>query len=342
MSRRVAVIGLDCADPNARLRPLARRPAEHPWARRARNVGPAAERRSAHHRARLELHAHRPRPGRARDLRVPQPARTTRTTRSASPTRARSTSIASGITSAARGKHVIALGVPQTSPPVPVNGELVSCFLTPDPQKSEFTLPAGPARRDRGLVGAVPHRRAQLPQRRPRPHPGRDLRDDRAALRGRAAPARHAAVGLLHDGRDRRRPHPPRVLALARPRASAVRAGSSLRRRDPELLPVPRRRDRRAARRFDDDTAVLVVSDHGAQAMEGAICINEWLVQEGYLVLREPAAPRSRRSASWTSTGAGRGRGARAATTAGSSSTWRVASRRASCRHRSTTPCGTS
>jgi predicted AlkP superfamily phosphohydrolase/phosphomutase len=39
--------------------------------------------------------------------------------------------------------------------------------------------------------------------------------------------------------------------------------------------------------RFDDDTAVFVVSDHGAQAMEGAICINEWLVQEGYLVLRD-------------------------------------------------------
>ena len=39
--------------------------------------------------------------------------------------------------------------------------------------------------------------------------------------------------------------------------------------------------------RFDDDTAVLVVSDHGAQAMDGAICVNEWLVQEGYLVLRE-------------------------------------------------------
>jgi predicted AlkP superfamily phosphohydrolase/phosphomutase len=32
---------------------------------------------------------------------------------------------------------------------------------------------------------------------------------------------------------------------------------------------------------------VLVVSDHGAMAMEGAICVNEWLVQEGYLVLRE-------------------------------------------------------
>jgi predicted AlkP superfamily phosphohydrolase/phosphomutase len=37
-----------------------------------------------------------------------------------------------------------------------------------------------------------------------------------------------------------------------------------------------------------EDTAVLVVSDHGARAMQGGFCINEWLIREGYLVLREP------------------------------------------------------
>jgi predicted AlkP superfamily phosphohydrolase/phosphomutase len=36
---------------------------------------------------------------------------------------------------------------------------------------------------------------------------------------------------------------------------------------------------------LDNDTAVLVVSDHGAKAMDGGICINEWLRREGYLVL---------------------------------------------------------
>ena len=33
------------------------------------------------------------------------------------------------------------------------------------------------------------------------------------------------------------------------------------------------------------DTAVLVVSDHGARKMDGGICINEWLIQQGYLKL---------------------------------------------------------
>ena len=37
---------------------------------------------------------------------------------------------------------------------------------------------------------------------------------------------------------------------------------------------------------------MLVVSDHGARPMQGAICVNEWLVQEGYLVLEEtPQGP---------------------------------------------------
>ena len=35
--------------------------------------------------------------------------------------------------------------------------------------------------------------------------------------------------------------------------------------------------------RIDPATAVLVVSDHGAQTMRGGICINEWLMREGYL-----------------------------------------------------------
>ncbi len=35
-----------------------------------------------------------------------------------------------------------------------------------------------------------------------------------------------------------------------------------------------------------DDAVVLIVSDHGAKAMRGAISINEWLIQQGYLSLR--------------------------------------------------------
>ncbi len=36
-----------------------------------------------------------------------------------------------------------------------------------------------------------------------------------------------------------------------------------------------------------DDVLLLVVSDHGAQPMQGGIAVNEWLVKQGYLVLKE-------------------------------------------------------
>ena len=35
------------------------------------------------------------------------------------------------------------------------------------------------------------------------------------------------------------------------------------------------------------DASVMVVSDHGAKTMTGAICINEWFQREGYLTLKE-------------------------------------------------------
>jgi predicted AlkP superfamily phosphohydrolase/phosphomutase len=38
---------------------------------------------------------------------------------------------------------------------------------------------------------------------------------------------------------------------------------------------------------LDDDTIVMVVSDHGGQAMEGGFAVNEWLRQEGLLVLKD-------------------------------------------------------
>jgi predicted AlkP superfamily phosphohydrolase/phosphomutase len=37
---------------------------------------------------------------------------------------------------------------------------------------------------------------------------------------------------------------------------------------------------------LDDDTVVLVVSDHGAKKMEGAININDWLIKEGLMTLK--------------------------------------------------------
>jgi predicted AlkP superfamily phosphohydrolase/phosphomutase len=54
-----------------------------------------------------------------------------------------------------------------------------------------------------------------------------------------------------------------------------------------------------------DDTAILVMSDHGAQRLDGGFCINEWLVKEGLLVLNEypkEITPFSKLSVNWEKT----------------------------------------
>ena len=38
---------------------------------------------------------------------------------------------------------------------------------------------------------------------------------------------------------------------------------------------------------LDEDTIVLIVSDHGAQALEGGFCVNEWFVRNGLLKLQD-------------------------------------------------------
>ncbi len=40
-----------------------------------------------------------------------------------------------------------------------------------------------------------------------------------------------------------------------------------------------------------DDVRVLLLSDHGSQAMAGGFCINEWLIRQGHLTLKGPRPP---------------------------------------------------
>ncbi|MDD8031293.1 MAG: alkaline phosphatase family protein [Acidobacteriota bacterium] len=44
----------------------------------------------------------------------------------------------------------------------------------------------------------------------------------------------------------------------------------------------------RLLNKVDQRTSVLVVSDHGAKRMKGAFCVNDWLIEQGDLVVIEP------------------------------------------------------
>src|SRR5581483_7737681 len=56
---------------------------------------------------------------------------------------------------------------------------------------------------------------------------------------------------------------------------------------------------------IDEETGVLVVSDHGAQRLDGGFCVNEWLCREGLLVLNEypkTVTPFAKLSVDWSRT----------------------------------------
>lgn len=192
----------------------------------------------------------------------------------------------------ARGRPVIVLGVPQTYPVSRVNGVMVSCFLTPDTATSQYTYPAELKEEIEGLVGRylvdVPDFRTE--------DKGRLLADIEEMTEKRFQVAEHLletrpwdlffmvemGTDRIHHGFWRFSDTGHRLYEPGNPYESA-------------MLDYYRGLDQklgRLLRLVGDETAVLVLSDHGAKRMDGGICVNEWLRREGYLVLKqEPAGP---------------------------------------------------
>ena len=54
----------------------------------------------------------------------------------------------------ARGRSAIVIGVPPSYPVTALNGVMISCFLTPDTQRSQYTYPAELKQEIEGLVGS--------------------------------------------------------------------------------------------------------------------------------------------------------------------------------------------
>ena len=192
----------------------------------------------------------------------------------------------------ARGRPVVVLGVPQTYPVSRVNGVMVSCFLTPDTETSQYTYPAELKEEIEGLVGRymvdVPDFRTDDKERL--------LADIEEMTEKRFRVAEHLAETrpwdlffLVEMGTDRIHHG---FWRFSDPEHRLYEQGN---RYEQAMLDYYRALDEKLARllRFaDEDTAVLVVSDHGAKRMDGGICVNEWLRREGYLALgEEPEGP---------------------------------------------------
>lgn len=183
------------------------------------------------------------------------------------------------------GKKVVVAGVPQTYPVEPVNGYLISSFLTPT-TRSQYTYPASLKQEIEDLVGG--DYMVDVPQFRTENKDHllgqiHDLSDQHQQVVKHMMTSKpwdffmHVDMGVdrIHHGFwryfDERHPaHEPGNQYEHAIRDYYIHLDEQIGERL-ELL--------------DEDTVVLVVSDHGGKPMLGAICFNEWLKQEGYLVL---------------------------------------------------------
>jgi predicted AlkP superfamily phosphohydrolase/phosphomutase len=188
---------------------------------------------------------------------------------------------------AREGKKSIVVGVPPNYPPRRINGISIGCFLTPDPIKDEFTHPTGIKAEITKLVGEYPV----------------DVKgfrtDDKDWLKReifemsrkqwevvRWLIKRHewdyfqfVDIGLdrMHHGFWNYFDKKHVQYAPGNPYEDLI----------PEYY---RWLDEQIGSVLDllgSDSIVLVVSDHGAQRLDGGFAVNEWLIREGLLVVEE-------------------------------------------------------
>ena len=180
------------------------------------------------------------------------------------------------------GKKVVLLGIPQTYPPRPVNGVMVSCFLTPD-TSSPYTYPPDLKQEIKAQVGEylldVDHFRTEDKQR---------LLDQIYEMTEKrfklfASFLEHKPWNfamMVEMGIDRIHHGFWKYMDTSHPK---YEAGNPLENAIKDYYRFVDGKIGEVLSRIDPATAVLVVSDHGAQTMHGGICINEWLMKENYL-----------------------------------------------------------
>ena len=194
-----------------------------------------------------------------------------------------------------RGLRSIVLGVPGTFPVRPLNGLMVSCFLTPSTQ-SQYTFPPALRNEVTDVVGEYLFDCTEF-----RTEDKDDLlrqiyemTDKRFALADHFLSTKPWELfAMVEMGTDRI--HHGFWKDMDPAHRKHVPGGAY----EQAILDYHVHVDGLVAnllRHADDETAVLIVSDHGAKRMDGGIRINEWLRQEGLLGLeREPQGRSSTR-----------------------------------------------
>jgi predicted AlkP superfamily phosphohydrolase/phosphomutase len=184
------------------------------------------------------------------------------------------------------GKQVVLVGVPQTFPVKPVNGVCITDFLTPT-LESGFTYPADLAEKVLSLAPRyqVDVKNFRTPDKEWLLKQIWDMTEMRFEVLNHLMEKQpwdyfmwvEMGVDRIHHG----------MWSYMDPGHRRYEAGNKFENSICDYYKLIDAQLAHMLSRIDDNTMVLIVSDHGGKKMDGGICINEWLWRNGYLFFEE-------------------------------------------------------
>ncbi|MGR3177884.1 MAG: alkaline phosphatase family protein [Candidatus Anammoxibacter sp.] len=183
-----------------------------------------------------------------------------------------------------QNRKVIVIGVPQTYPPTPVNGCMITCFLTPD-ASCDYTYPPELKKEVEHIADGYMFDVANFRTDNKDPI----IKDVYEMTRKRFKVARNFVQNkdwdffmMVEMGPDRLHHAFWKFFDATHP---AYLQGNKY---ENVVLDYYINLDNEIGALISllgNDTVIMIVSDHGSKRMEGGICINEWLINNGYLKL---------------------------------------------------------
>lgn len=191
---------------------------------------------------------------------------------------------------AEKGLKSIVVGVPPSYPPYPINGSIISDFITPSTQ-SDYTYPKSLKKEIEEQVGEYPFDVAFRTDKREElleklydmtekhfcviEYLMREKEWDFFAFVEIGLDRLHHAFWKYFDQEHH----------LFEPNHKFAKV-------IPDYYEYLDEKIGRLVKLAPKNTTFFVVSDHGVKRMKGAFCVNEWLIREGFLVLnRYPSEP---------------------------------------------------
>ena len=201
------------------------------------------------------------------------------------------------------GRNVIVVGVPPAYPPKPVNGNLISCFMTPTIER-DYTYPKTLKQEIEQLVGKYvidvqfrTDRKDKLLKEL-----AEMTKQHFTVLKYLAKTKPWHFFMFVEIGLDRMHhafwKYFDKEHHLHQPNSKFKDA----------ILNYYKLLDTeigKLLKHTDEDTSIFIVSDHGAKRMKGAFCVNQWLSDTGYLKLKKTppeGTPLSKTEVDWTKT----------------------------------------